>query len=61
MLFDINNVVFFHDNAKFHKSDRVKKFVEEKKLYCLCSAPYSPFLNVIEYFFGYLKLRLKDV
>jgi len=48
-----SSYVFFMDNAKIHKAKILEPFFSN--FYILYNAPYSPFLNPIEEFFGNLK------
>jgi transposase len=48
------------DNASFHKSDTIRKLIEEAKCHLLFLPPYSPDLNKIEKFWARLKTYLRQ-
>ncbi len=48
-------MVVIMDNASFHKSEKVKKMIENAKCRLLFLPPYSPELNPIEKFWANLK------
>jgi transposase len=48
--------VIVMDNARFHKSDDTRKFIEKAKCRLLFLPPYSPHLNPIEKLWGNMKL-----
>ena len=52
------NSVFVLDNAKYHTSDKINKFVKEKKLKFLFSIPYKSQYNCIEYTFHLMKIEI---
>lgn len=53
-------VYLLHDNARPHKANVVKHFLEEKKIELLHQPPYSPDISPLDYCcFGQLKRRLK--
>ena len=52
------NSVFVLDNAKYHTSDKINKFVKEKKLKFLFSIPYKSQYNCIEYAFHLMKIEI---
>lgn len=53
------NSVVFMDNATIHISERVIKLIEAKGAKLVFTAPYSPDLNPIEFFFSVYKAALK--
>jgi transposase len=52
------NIVLFLDNAKFHKHSQVLETCRSLKVNVLFNAEYSPWLNPIEIFFGFVKKNL---
>ena len=53
-------ILLFLDNAVIHKHSGVLDSVRKFKVNVLFNAEYSPWLNPIEMYFGYLKKRLRD-
>jgi transposase len=51
--------IIFMDNASFHKTEPVLKFLNDNDVKCIFNAPYSPQLNPIETCFGFLKRWLR--
>ncbi len=49
------------DNAGFHKSEKVKKMIENVKCKLLFLPPYSPELNLIEKFWANLKRLIRKI
>lgn len=47
------------DNARFHKSDKVKKLIEKAGCYLLYLPPYSPDLNPIEHKWFEIKNKMR--
>jgi len=54
------NSVFVLDNAKYHTSDKIKKFVKEKQLKFLFNIPYNSKFNCIEYAFHLMKIEINN-
>jgi transposase len=52
-------IIFFMDNAKFHKTEKIKDFLFANNVYCIYNSPYTPHINIIEYYFGYVKCWLR--
>jgi transposase len=52
--------VIIWDNASFHKSDKVKKMLEDAGYRLIFLPPYSPDLNPIEHFWANFKKWLKN-
>jgi hypothetical protein len=50
---NLKNTIFYMDNARIHNAKILQPLFS--KLNIFYSAPYSPFLNPIEEFFGNLK------
>jgi transposase len=48
------------DNASFHKSKKIKEWIEEKECTLVCLPPYSPERNPIEKYWGVLKKKVKQ-
>ena len=55
----IGNATLVMDNVPFHKTKKVKEFVEERGYTLLFLPPYSPFLNPIENLFSKWKNFVK--
>ena len=59
--YDISNALLFFDNAAIHKTNEVKKCLQEKGLRAVTNCPYLPELNPCERFIlahkGILKQR----
>jgi len=49
---------FFMDNARIHKALLLQPFLKNFDIFF--NTPYSPFLNIIEEFFGLLKFRFRQ-
>lgn len=49
------NIVLLMDNARFHHHYKVIETCKRMKVNVLFNAEYSPWLNPIENFFGYVK------
>ena len=47
------------DNAKYHKSESIKNFIDGSKARIFTLVPYSPFLNPAEQMIGYIKSKIK--
>jgi len=52
------NYIFFIDGATIHKAKLLKPFLQNFQLFY--NAPYSPFINPIEEYFGHLKLKFRE-
>jgi transposase len=52
------DIVLFMDNAKFHHHSEVLKTCQKMKVTVLFNAEYSPWLNPVELFFGYVKREI---
>jgi transposase len=50
-----SNTVVMADNAKYHRSLKVKSFIREMGIPMMYTAPYSPSLSAIEMVFGKIK------
>ena len=48
-------VILFMDNAKFHHHSKILELCQRMRVNVLFNAQYSPWLNPIELFFGYVK------
>lgn len=55
------NQIVIMDNASFHKSEKVKKMIENAKCKLLFLPPYSPELNPIEKFWANLKRLIRKI
>ena len=55
------NQVVIMDNATFHKSKKIKEFIEEKQCQLIFLPPYSPDCNPIEHYWGVLKKHIKKI
>ena len=53
-------ILLFLDNAVIHKHSGVLDSFRKFKVNVLFNAEYSPWLNPIEMYFGYLKKQLRD-
>lgn len=49
------------DNASFHKSDQIRKLVEDAKCSLKFLPSYSPDLNPIENYWAVIKARIKKI
>ena len=47
------------DNANIHKAKILKSLYQHINIFY--NAPYSPFMNPIEEFFGYLKNKIRKI
>lgn len=57
--FSTGTIVLILDNASIHRSKKVQKFLKEKAwIEILHIPPYSPELNPIERFWGWLKAKI---
>ena len=54
-------IVYFIDNASWHKTKKVKEYCQENDITLLFLPPYSPEYNPIERVWGYLKSKVKNV
>ena len=54
------NSVFVLDNAKYHTTDKIKKFVRENQLKFLFNIPYKSQYNCIEYAFHLMKIEINN-
>jgi transposase len=52
-------VVLLLDNARIHKSNQVLETARKMKVIVVFNAEYSPWLNPVEQFFGFLKSKLR--
>ena len=57
--FENKKIAILLDNLPAHKTDQVKKIVAETKMKLIFNLTHGSRLNPIEYFFGYLKDKLK--
>jgi len=57
--FENKKVGVILDNLPAHKSNHVKKFVARTQMKLVFNLSHGSRLNPIEYFFGYLKDKLK--
>ncbi len=48
------------DNASFHKSKKIKEWIEKKDCTLVYLPPYSPERNPIEKYWGVLKKTIKQ-
>ena len=53
--------VLIMDNAPFHKSQKIRKLIEEKECVLLYLPPHSPEKKPVEKYWSVLKKRVKDV
>ena len=53
-----SQLIICWDNASIHKSKTVKTFWRKKKIRVLWITPYSPWLNPVEGYIGWIKLKL---
>ena len=53
--------VIIMDNASFHKSKRTRELIENAGCILLYLPPYSPDLNIIEYYWGTFKKALRSI
>ena len=58
--FNSRNVIFL-DNATIHSSERIKDLLNKYKVTILYNSPYSPYLNIIEYAFGFIKQSIRKI
>lgn len=58
--YSIANALLIMDNVRFHKTDSIKRKIEESPHKVLFLPPYSPFLNPIEEFFHQLKSIVRN-
>jgi transposase len=56
---DMNNVILIMDNVRFHKTDEIKRLIENSGFEYKYLPPYSPFLNPIENMFSKWKEHIK--
>ncbi|KAI5151384.1 hypothetical protein ENBRE01_2106 [Enteropsectra breve] len=56
-----NNPICIMDNATFHKSDRIKTFLQAQSVEYIFLPPYSPEFNPIENVFSSIKARLNRI
>ena len=49
------STVFFFDNARPHKSSKIKKYYEESSLKIITNIPYESSFNMVELSFRYIK------
>jgi transposase len=49
------------DNASFHKNKRTKELIEQAGCKLIYLPPYSPDLNPIEKFWGWLKSQIRSI
>ena len=55
-------IILVHDNAPYHKSQAVSKFIEEETRIETAPLPsYSPEFNIIEYLWKKVKSQLHNV
>ena len=59
LLYNLKNCVFYMDNARIHKAKVLKPLLS--RLTVFYAAPYSPFLNPIEEWFGVVKHRMRKL
>jgi len=52
------NDVVIMDNARIHKSKKTQDLIESKKAILKFQPPYSPFLNKIENYWGFIKKEI---
>ena len=57
---EIQNCVFVLDNAKYHITDKIKKFAKENQLKFLFTIPYKSQFNCIEYAFNLMKIDIHN-
>ena len=55
----VSNQKFLMDNVSFHKTNKIKNFMNKTSNELLFIPPYSPELNPIEEFFSALKNKIK--
>ena len=53
--------VIIMDNASFHRKKRLYEIAEKNKREIIFLPPYSPELNLIEYFWHWLKKKTTDM
>ena len=53
-------VLLFLDNARIHKSPHLYETAKKMKTLIMFNSAYSPWLNPIEHFFGYVKRTFKE-
>jgi len=53
-------LVFFIDNASWHKTLKVQEYCEQNKITLLFLPPYSPEFNPIERVWSYLKSKIRQ-
>jgi len=53
--------VVIADNAKFHKSEKTRKLIENAGCRLVFLPPYSPDLNPIEHFWDWMKNKIKEI
>ena len=56
---DYREYVIYFDSLPVHRSNVVKKVLEELKIKHIFSPPYSPEYNAIEFYFSPLKKKVK--
>ena len=56
---NLKEYYFFMDNASIHKRISTQKFLHSMNIFY--NAPYSPFLNPIENFFGLVKKQFREL
>jgi transposase len=49
------------DNATFHKSEKTKELIENRRCTLFFLPPYSPDLNPIETFWANLKAKIRSI
>ena len=55
---EMKNYVIIMDNAKYHTTNRVKKYAYKKKMKIITNCPYYSQFNSIEFIFGVIKKKL---
>ena len=52
---EINKYVIFFDNARFHKSEELKKFYNNNNLKIITNVSYESSFDIVELSFRYIK------
>ena len=47
---DVRSKVLYMDSFSLHKTQKVKEYLENNQFRFIFRAPYSPYMNLIEYF-----------